>query len=77
MDAVRNYAISLVAENQKGILRDIGAVCAEHNANIILTQQETVTRGPDLGYSWVDTELEDCEDVDNLISALRMIPGIR
>ena len=77
MDNAHNYAISIVAENQVGILRDIGSVCAEYNANIVLTQQETVTRGPDAGYSWVDLEIEVCEQVQELVSALGRIPGIR
>lgn len=77
MDESRNYAVSLVTENQKGILRDIGSVCAEHNANIVMTQQETVTRGPDAGYSWVELEIEACEQVQELATSLRKIPGIR
>ena len=77
MDDGHNYAISLIAENQVGILRDIGSVCAEHDANILVTQQETVTRGPDSGYSWVDLEIEACNRVQELVAALRLIPGIR
>ncbi|MDE2546925.1 MAG: DUF5612 domain-containing protein [Methanocorpusculum sp.] len=77
MDDGHNYAISLIAENQVGILRDIGSVCAEHDANILVTQQETVTRGPDSGYSWVDLEIEACDRVQELVAALRLIPGIR
>ena len=56
MDNAHNYAISIVAQNQVGILRDIGSVCAEYNANIVLTQQETVTSGSDAGYSCIDLE---------------------
>lgn len=77
MEPVGNCAISLVVENQKGVLRDIGSVCAEHNANIIFTQQETVTRGPDTGYAWVDLELEGCESREEIIAALRSIAGVR
>ena len=77
MDDGHNYAISLIAENQVGILRDIGSVCAEHDANILVTQQETVTRGPDSGYSWVDLEIEACNRGQELVAALRLIPGIR
>lgn len=77
MNDGHNYAISLIAENQVGILRDIGSVCAEFNANIVLTQQETVTRGPDSGYSWVDIEIAACDRVQELVAALRLVPGIR
>jgi energy-converting hydrogenase B subunit Q len=42
MDADHNYAISLVAENQAGVLRDIGFICTEHNANIVLIHQGTI-----------------------------------
>ena len=77
MDESHNYAISLITENQVGILRDIGSVCAEHNANIVLTQQETVSRGPDSGYAWVDLEITACGRIQDLVEALQQIPGVR
>jgi energy-converting hydrogenase B subunit Q len=75
-DAARS-AICITAENRKGILRDIGSVCAEHNANIVLTQQETLTRGPDRGLSWMEMEIEGGDDVQIITELLRTIPGIR
>ena len=77
MDESHNYAISLITENQVGILRDIGSVCAEHNANIVLTQQEIVSRGPDSGYAWVDLEITACGRIQDLVEALQQIPGVR
>ena len=77
MDESHNYAISLITENQVGILRDIGSVCAENNANIVLTQQETVSRGPDCGYAWVDLEITACGRIQDLVEALQQIPGVR
>ncbi len=73
---LRHSAISLITENKKGVLRDIGSVCAEHNANIVLTQQGTLERGPDKGYSLMDLEIEG-GDIEALLAALRQIPDIR
>ena len=66
-----HHAISLIAENQKGILRDIGSVCAEHNANITSIQQEILTRGPDKGCAWADIEIEGGDEITAVLSELR------
>ena len=72
-----HHAISLIAENQKGILRDIGSVCAEHNANITSIQQEILTRGPDKGCAWADIEIEGGDEIDAILSELRLVSGVR
>lgn len=74
---VSHHAISLIAANQKGILRDIGSVCAEHNANITSIQQEILTRGPDKGCAWADIEIEGGDEIDAVLSELRSVTGIR
>ena len=74
---VPHHAISLIADNQKGILRDIGSVCAEQNANITSIQQEILTRGPDKGYAWADIEIEGGDDTDAILSELRLVTGVR
>ena len=72
-----HHALSLIADNQKGILRDIGSVCAEHNANILSIQQEILTRGPDKGFAWADIEIEGCDDIGSILSELRAVRGVR
>ncbi|MDD3256947.1 MAG: DUF5612 domain-containing protein [Methanocorpusculum sp.] len=72
-----HHALSLIADNQKGILRDIGSVCAEHNANILSIQQEILTRGPDKGCAWADIEIEGCDDIGSILSELRAVRGVR
>jgi len=71
------HALSLIAENQKGILRDIGSVCAEHNVNITSIQQEILTRGPDKGCAWADIEIEGGDEITAVLSELRCVTGIR
>ncbi|MDD4133081.1 MAG: DUF5612 domain-containing protein [Methanocorpusculum sp.] len=72
-----HHALSLIADNQKGILRDIGSVCAEHNANILSIQQEILSRGPDKGCAWADIEIEGCDDIGSILSELRAVRGVR
>jgi energy-converting hydrogenase B subunit Q len=33
-------AIRIIAENRKGVLRDIATIVAEHEANIVMINQE-------------------------------------
>lgn len=73
----KNCAICIVSDNVKGILRDIGSVCAEHNANIILTQHETLIRGPDKGSSWIEMEIEGGSDPNLIAEKIKTIPGIK
>lgn len=72
-----HHAVSLIADNQKGILRDIGSVCAEHNANILSIQQEIIFRGSDKGCAWADIEIEGCDEIDAILLELRVVPGVR
>ncbi len=72
-----HHAISLIAANQKGILRDIGSVCAEHNANITSIQQEILIRGPDKGCAWADIEIEGGDEINAVLSELRLVTGVQ
>ncbi len=42
-------AIRIIAENRKGVLRDIATVVAEHEANIVMINQEVFDSGPFCG----------------------------
>lgn len=72
----QKFALCITTKNEKGILRDIGSVCAEHNANIVLTQQETLPRGPDKGLAWMEMEVEGCENIQELLLQLQKISGV-
>ena len=71
-----NCAVTIIAENKTGILRDIGAVCAEIDANILTTQQEISAEGKDAGLAVINIEAEYAGDYESLRSRLREIEGI-
>ncbi|MDO5845352.1 MAG: DUF5612 domain-containing protein [Methanocorpusculum sp.] len=69
-------AVSILAENKTGILRDVGSVCADTNANILLIQQDIITCGPDAGCARMDIEISCAGDAGRLIANLSTIPGV-
>lgn len=69
------YALSIVSENRLGVLRDIAIVMAEHEANIVLTQQSIIPCGPRKGKAYVYFEVEG-EERGDLIAALVKVPTI-
>ncbi|HJJ63992.1 MAG: DUF5612 domain-containing protein [Methanocorpusculum sp.] len=71
-----NCAVTIIAENKTGILRDIGAVCAEIDANILTTKHEISTEGKDAGFAVVSIEAEYSGNPELLLSRLREIEGI-
>ncbi|PKG33667.1 ACT domain-containing protein, partial [Methanoregula sp.] len=42
-------AIRIIAENRRGVLRDIATVVANHDANIVMINQEVFDSGPYCG----------------------------
>ncbi|MDO8842690.1 MAG: DUF5612 domain-containing protein [Methanocalculus sp.] len=72
-----SYAISIITENKKGVLRDIATVLADHNVNILTIQQEIIKRGPEAGLAWVDLEIEEGENNGLIVAALSTLPTIR
>ena len=71
-----NCAVTIIAENKTGILRDIGAVCAEIDANIITTQQTISAEGKNAGRAVINIEAEFSGDPVLLLDRLRRIEGI-
>ena len=71
-----NCAVTIIAENKTGILRDIGAVCAEIDANIITTQQTISAEGKNAGRAVINIEAEFSGDPALLLDRLRRIEGI-
>ena len=71
------HAIRLIAENRKGVLRDIAAVVADHGANILMIHQETFETGPLAGRGELYFEYED-DSVDHgqLIADLCRVPYV-
>ncbi|MCK9590448.1 MAG: DUF5612 domain-containing protein [Methanoregula sp.] len=73
------YAIRIIAENRKGVLRDIATIVAEHEANIVMINQEMFDSGPYTGMAELYFEYDAGEgsDRDRLIEDLSNIPSIR
>jgi energy-converting hydrogenase B subunit Q len=72
-------AIRIIAENRRGVLRDIATVVADHDANIVMISQEVFDSGPYIGLAELYFEYESAEvrDHDHLISDLNAIASVR
>lgn len=71
------HALSILSENQHGVLRDVALVMANCGANIVSTQQSIIQSGPNKGLSSLFFEYEAGEDDDRLIADLQRIPAVR
>ncbi|NMB78815.1 MAG: DUF5612 domain-containing protein [Methanomicrobiales archaeon] len=72
-------AIRIIAENRRGVLRDIATIMADHDANIVMISQEVFDSGPYCGLAEIYFEY-DCDaikDHDKLVSELENIPSVR
>ena len=71
-------AIRIIAENRKGVLRDIATVVAEHEANILMISQEVFDTGPYAGMAelYFEYDVSPDDDRDRLISDLNAIPQV-
>ena len=72
-------AIRIIAENRQGVLRDIATVVAEHEANIVMINQEVFDSGPYTGMAelYFEYDVGEGSDHDQLIEDLNNIPSIR
>ncbi len=72
-------AIRIIAENRKGVLRDIATIVARHEANIVMINQEVFDSGPYTGMAELYFEYDAGEgsDRDMLIADLNDIPSIK
>ena len=72
-------AIRIIAENRKGVLRDIATVVAEHEANIVMINQDVFDSGPWCGMAelYFEYDFNDGESREPLIEDLCQIPSIR
>jgi energy-converting hydrogenase B subunit Q len=71
-------AMRIIAENRKGVLRDITTVIAAHEANIVMISQELFDSGPYAGMGELYFEYEPGPDGDRekLIAELNDIPSV-
>lgn len=72
-------AIRIIAENRQGVLRDIATIVAEHEANIVMINQEVFDSGPYTGMAelYFEYDAGKGSDHDQLIEDLNNIPSIQ
>jgi energy-converting hydrogenase B subunit Q len=71
------FAIRIIVENRKGVLRDISTVVAQHDANVLMIHQEIFDSGPFKGMAELYLEYEDGKDHQGLIKELLELPSVR
>jgi len=79
MDVLENdlFALRIIAENRKGVLRDIATVVAGHDANILMVHQESFDSGPWKGMAELYMEYDGCADTGELIRQLLALPAVK
>ncbi|MGD0535332.1 MAG: DUF5612 domain-containing protein [Methanoregula sp.] len=70
-------AMRIIAENTKGVLRDITTVIAGHGANILMVNQEIFDSGPHAGMGELYIEYEPGPDREQLVLDLEAITSVR
>jgi len=71
-------AMRIIAENTRGVLRDIATVIADHGANILMINQEIFDSGPYNGMGELYLEYEHGpEDREQLVRDLESIKSVR
>jgi len=72
-------AMRIIAENRRGVLRDIATVVAAHDANIVMMTQEVFESGPytDFAELYFEYDAGDAEDHDRLIEDLNTITSVK
>ena len=70
--------MQIIAENRRGVLRDIATVVADHEANIFLINQELFDSGPYCGLAelYFEYDTDDAADQERLIADLSRIPSV-
>lgn len=71
------FALNIIAENQTGVMKDISALMAEYEANIVMIQQSIINSGEYAGLASAYFEFQGCRDSGALVSSLLALPSIR
>ncbi|WAC04618.1 MAG: DUF5612 domain-containing protein [Methanoregula sp.] len=71
-------AVRIIAENRRGVLRDIATVVAAHEANIVMISQELFDSGPYAGMAelYFEYEAGPNDTCSQLIADLKEIPQV-
>jgi energy-converting hydrogenase B subunit Q len=79
MDAEpERLAMRIIAENRRGVLRDISTVVAAHDANIVMISQEVFESGPYVGMAelYFEYDSADADDHESLLEDLKAINSV-
>jgi ACT domain-containing protein len=71
------FAIRIIAENRKGVLKDISTVVAHHDANVLMVHQELFEYGILKGMAELYLEFENGHDHASMVEELLAIPSVR
>jgi energy-converting hydrogenase B subunit Q len=77
METPEIYGISIICDHRPGVIRDIAAVVAAHEVNILIVQQSLIPSGPATGCASLYFELEGGDDKGKLIADLLDLPSVR
>lgn len=77
MAANKRFGISLIIDDNPGVLRDIASVVADHDLNIQIVQQSIMASGPHKGKATLYFELENGNDRQELIKDLFKLSSVR
>ena len=72
-------AMRIIAENRRGVLRDIATVVAAHDANIVMISQEVFESGPNTGMAelYFEYDSTDADDHEPLLEDLNAITSVK
>ena len=70
------FAVRIIVENRKGVLRDISTVVAQHDANVLMIHQECFDTGPFQGMAELYIEFEDGKDPEGMFRELQNLPAV-
>jgi energy-converting hydrogenase B subunit Q len=71
-------AIRIIAENRRGVLRDIATVMANHDANVVMINQEVFESGQYCGMAelYFEYDCTDAADHPDILKDLNDIPSV-
>jgi energy-converting hydrogenase B subunit Q len=71
-------AIRIIAENRRGVLRDIATVMANHDANVVMINQEVFETGPYCGMAelYFEYDCTNADDHPDILKDLNDIPSV-
>jgi energy-converting hydrogenase B subunit Q len=72
-------AMRIIAENRRGVLRDIATVVANHGANVVMISQEVFDSGPYCGLAelYFEYDADEVSEKGKMVADLSGIPSVK